>query len=203
MLYAGLNDLWDIDPLKAIQADIVYYQMINLSKTWLCLPIIQSKGWKADLWNCIKSCCIVIGEGKCSYNVYKQGGWGGLNAFLWFIHHFKLIPVRLVFWPNNWMAFNTTFNSISVISRWQLTFFMSFLGFTSISQGLWSFLPKDTPTKYSQDPVRLELGTPGLQAKHFTNKPPRTPLWPKKPTYINTEWSFEKKINSLPDNPDF
>ena len=41
----------------------------------------------------------------------------------------------------------TAFNSISVISRRQFKLFMSFLGLTSTSLGLWSVLPKDTPTK--------------------------------------------------------
>ena len=46
---------------------------------------------------------------------------------------------RLIDW---W--FYATFNSISVISRRQFTLFMSILGFTSTSLGLWSVLPKDT-----------------------------------------------------------
>ena len=47
----------------------------------------------------------------------------------------------------DWMVFYATFNSISVISRSQLTLFMSFLGFASTRLGLWSVLPKDTPMK--------------------------------------------------------
>ena len=58
-------------------------------------------------------------------------------------------------WLTEWC-----FNSISVISRRQLALFMSFLGFTSTRLGLWSVLPKDTPTKkprgssaaWTQDP---------------------------------------------------
>ena len=45
------------------------------------------------------------------------------------------------------MVFYAAFNSISVISRRQLTLVMSFLGFTSNRLGLWSVLPNDTPTK--------------------------------------------------------
>ena len=45
------------------------------------------------------------------------------------------------------MVFYDAFDSISVISRRQLTLFMSFLGFTSTRLGLRSVLPKDTPTK--------------------------------------------------------
>ena len=50
-------------------------------------------------------------------------------------------------WLIDWMVFYAAFNSISVISWQQLTLFMSFLGFTSTRLGLWSVLPKDTPTK--------------------------------------------------------
>ena len=45
------------------------------------------------------------------------------------------------------MVFSVTFNNISVLSRRQLTSFMSFLGFTSTKLEPWSVLPKDTPTK--------------------------------------------------------
>ena len=45
------------------------------------------------------------------------------------------------------MMFHNTFNSIAVISGWQLTLFMSFLGFTTNRLGLQSVLPKDTPMK--------------------------------------------------------
>ena len=78
-------------------------------------------------------------------------------------------------WLIDWMVFYAPFNSISVISRQQLTLFMSFLGFTSTRLGLWSVLPKDTPTKNSEDPVRLEPRTPGLRVKHLTTEPSRTP----------------------------
>ena len=74
----------------------------------------------------------------------------------------------------NWIVFYATFNSISVISRRQLTLFMAFLGFTSTRLWLWSILPKDTPTKNSEDPVQLEPRTPGLRVKLFTTEPCRT-----------------------------
>ena len=48
---------------------------------------------------------------------------------------------------DGWMVFYVAFNSILVISRQQFKLFMSFLGFTSTRLGLWSVLPKDTPTK--------------------------------------------------------
>ena len=42
---------------------------------------------------------------------------------------------NLIDWLIDWMVFYATFNSISVISRRQLTLFMSFLGFTSTRLG--------------------------------------------------------------------
>ena len=76
----------------------------------------------------------------------------------------------------DWIVFYAAFNSISVISRQQLTLFMSFLGFTSTRLGLWNVWHKDTPAKNSEDPVRLEPRTPGLRVKHFTTQLRRTPL---------------------------
>ena len=61
--------------------------------------------------------------------------------------------------------------------RRQLTLLMSFLGFTSTRLGLWSVLPKDTPTQNPEDPVRLETRIPGLRVKHLTTEPRRTPGW--------------------------
>ena len=57
------------------------------------------------------------------------------------------------------MVFYAACYSTSVISRGQLTLFMSFLGFTSTSErlGLQSVLP----TKRPNDPLRLESRTPG------------------------------------------
>ena len=82
---------------------------------------------------------------------------------------------KAFFFTVDWVMFYAVFNSISVISRRQHTSFMAFLGFTSTRLGLWSVLPKDTPTKNSADPVRLELRIPRLQVKHFTTEPLRTP----------------------------
>ena len=79
-------------------------------------------------------------------------------------------------WLVGWMVFYAAFNSISVISRRQITLFMSFLGLTSTRLELWRVLPKDTPTKKTpEDPVLLEPRTPGLRVKHFTTEPRRTP----------------------------
>ena len=74
------------------------------------------------------------------------------------------------------MVFYAAFNIIFITSRRQLTVFMSFLGFTSTRLGIWSILPKDTPTKISEDPVQLEPRAPGLRVKHFTTEPRRSPL---------------------------
>ena len=60
------------------------------------------------------------------------------------------------------------FNSISVISRRQLTLFMSFLGFTSTRLGSEVFCPRTLPRKNPEDLVRLEHRILGLQVKHFT-----------------------------------
>ena len=69
------------------------------------------------------------------------------------------------------MVFYTTFNSISVISRQQLTLLMSFLGFTSTRLGSEVSYPRTLPRKNLEDPVRLKPRTPGLQNKHFTTGP--------------------------------
>ena len=45
------------------------------------------------------------------------------------------------------MVFYTAFNSISVVSQWQLTLFMLSWVSPVLKAGLWSALPKDTPTK--------------------------------------------------------
>ena len=69
------------------------------------------------------------------------------------------------------MVFYAAFNSISVISRWQLTLFMSYLGFTSTRPGSEVTCPGTLPRKNPEDLVRREPRTPGLQVKHFTTGP--------------------------------
>ena len=71
----------------------------------------------------------------------------------------------------DWMVFYAPFNSISVISLRQLTFFMSFLGFTSTRLGYEVSCPRTLPRKNPEDSVRLEPRTPGLWIKHFTTEP--------------------------------
>ena len=69
------------------------------------------------------------------------------------------------------MVFYAAFNSISVISRRQLTLFMSFLGFSSTRLGSEVSCPRTLPRKNPEDPVWLEPRTPGLRVKHFTTGP--------------------------------
>ena len=75
------------------------------------------------------------------------------------------------------MVIYAAFNSISVISRRQLTLFMSFLGFTSTRLGSEVSCPRTLPRKNPEDPVRLEPRTPGLRVKHFTTGPRGTHAW--------------------------
>ena len=70
------------------------------------------------------------------------------------------------------MVFYAAFNSISVISRQQLTLLMSFLGFTSTRLGLWSVLPKDTPTK---NPRGSSAARTQDYESNTTTEPRRTP----------------------------
>ena len=72
------------------------------------------------------------------------------------------------------MVAYAAFNSISVISRRQLTLFMSFLGFISTRLGSEVSCRRTLPRKNPEDPVRLEPRTPGLRVKHFTTEPRRT-----------------------------
>ena len=71
----------------------------------------------------------------------------------------------------DWMVFYAAFNSISVISRRQLTLLLSFLGFTSTRLGSEVSFPRTLPQKNPEDPVLLEPRIPGLQVKHFTSEP--------------------------------
>ena len=55
---------------------------------------------------------------------------------------------------------------------------MFFLVSSSIRQGLFSVIPKNTPTKRPKDLVRLEPRTPQLRVKHVTTELRRTPTGP-------------------------
>ena len=74
------------------------------------------------------------------------------------------------------MVFYAAFNSISVISRRQLTLFMSSWVSSVIGWGYEVSCPRILPRKNPEDPVRLEPRIPGLRVKHFTTEPRRTPL---------------------------
>ena len=54
-------------------------------------------------------------------------------------------------------------------------------------------LPKDTHTKNPEDPVLLEPRTPGLQDKHFTTEPRRTPQRDK-PSSLSLLYSLSKEV---------
>ena len=82
------------------------------------------------------------------------------------------------------MVFYAAFNSISVISRRQITLFMSFLGFTSTRLGSEVSCPRTLPRKSPEDQLRLEPRTPGLRVKHFTTEP---------------RWTLEKIWLTRPD----
>ena len=75
----------------------------------------------------------------------------------------------------DWMVFYTAFNSISVISRRQLTLFMSSWVSPVLGWGSEVSCPRTLPRKNPEDPVQLEPRTPGLQVKHFTTEPCRSP----------------------------
>ena len=75
----------------------------------------------------------------------------------------------------DWIVCYAALNSISVISRRHLTFFMSLLGFISSRLGLWSVLPRTLRRKDPDNPLRLERMTPGLRVEHFTSESRGTP----------------------------
>ena len=68
------------------------------------------------------------------------------------------------------MVFYAAFNSISVISRRQLTLFMSFLGFTSTRLGSEVSCPRTLLQKKPEDPVQLKPRTPGLLTVQVNNE---------------------------------
>ena len=74
------------------------------------------------------------------------------------------------------MVFYAAFNSISVISRGQLTLFMlswvsPVLGWALKCHAQGHSHEKTLPRKNPEDQVRLEPRTPGLRVKHFTTEP--------------------------------
>ena len=65
----------------------------------------------------------------------------------------------------DWMVIYAAFNSTSVVSRRQFKLFMSFLGFTSTRLGLWSVLPKDTPTKQPRGSSAAQTEDPWITSQ--------------------------------------
>ena len=78
------------------------------------------------------------------------------------------------------MVFYAAFNSISVISRRQLTLFMLSWVSPVLGWALKCLAQGHSHEKNSEDPVRLEPRTPGLRVKHFTTEPRGTlVVWEK------------------------
>ena len=90
------------------------------------------------------------------------------------------------------MVFYAAFNSISVISRRQLTLFM--LSWVSPVLG-WALksCARTPPRKNPEDPARLEPRTPGLRVKHFTTAHRGTP-WEKEIFLVMTKFSFSHSV---------
>ena len=94
------------------------------------------------------------------------------------------------------LVFYATFNSISVISRKQLTsLFMSFLGFTSTRLG--SEVSWTLPRKSLEDTVQLEPRAPGLRVKHFISEAGRTLNYPLNSRRIKTKQQQKKGTKSV------
>ena len=74
------------------------------------------------------------------------------------------------------MVFYAAFNSISVISRRQLTLFMPFWVSPVLGWGSEVSCPRTLQRKNPEDLVRLEPRTPEIRVIHFTTEPCRTPL---------------------------
>ena len=71
------------------------------------------------------------------------------------------------------MVFYAAFNSISVISRRQLTLFMLSWVSPVLGWALKCLAQGHSHEKNPEDLVRLEPRTPGLRVKHFTTEPRR------------------------------
>ena len=69
------------------------------------------------------------------------------------------------------MVFYAVFNSISVISRRQLTLFMLSWDSPVLGWALECLAQGYSQEKNPEDPVRFEPRTPGLRVKHFTTEP--------------------------------
>ena len=98
------------------------------------------------------------------------------------------------------MVFYAAFNSILVISRRQLTLFMSFLGFTSTRLSSEVSCPRTLPRINPDEPVRLEPRTPGFRVKHFATEPRGTlsilKTLDEKKMLVTSFFSFSHKFSS-------
>ena len=90
------------------------------------------------------------------------------------------------------------FNCISVISRQQLTLFMSSWVSPVLGSGSEMSCPRTLLRKNPEDPVRLEHRTPWLQVKHFTTEPRRTPSRTRTRMFFeNGWWTHSKDKNKI------
>ena len=98
-------------------------------------------------------------------------------------------------WLTDCMAFNADFNSFSVMSRRQLTLYMSFLGFTSTRLWLWSVLAKETPPKI---PGRVMCGSnlrpPGYES-YILLLSHAGPIQPREKSLSIKLWEKKEKIH--------
>ena len=74
-------------------------------------------------------------------------------------------------WLIEWMVFHAAFNSISVISRRQLTLFILSWVSPILGWALKCLAQGHSHEKTQGDVMRLEPRTPGLRVKHFTTEP--------------------------------
>ena len=87
----------------------------------------------------------------------------------------------------DWTFFYVAFNSISVISHWQLTLFMSFLGFTSTRLGSEVSCPRTLPRK---KPQRIQCGSNPGSLDYESNTLPLSHPGPfSKIARYNTKWA--------------
>ena len=88
--------------------------------------------------------------------------------------------------------------ALTVISRRQLTLFVSFLGFTSTRLGSEVSCPRTLPRKNPEDTVQLEPRTTGLRVKHFTTETRRilSQVLTRLTKYSPETWENEKMLDS-------
>ena len=99
----------------------------------------------------------------------REKHWQDLKGSEW-LRSLSVVNIQIyhqyIDWLNDWMVFYAAFNRISDISWEQLTLFTSFLGFTSTRRGLWSVLPKDTPTKKPRGSSVARTQDPYIMSQH-------------------------------------